>query len=249
MAEGLVTPGGPPSRRPLHFIWILDCSGSMRAKGKIQALNAAIKEAIPHMRATAQSNPDADMMVRALRFADEATWHIEIPIPVSSFVWRDVDAQGTTALGAALKMVAEQLKVPPMEPRALQPVLALVSDGDPTDEWLEGIAALESQRWGQRALRVAIAIGEDANRDVLTRFMGTEPGLQPLQANNPDALVAMIRWVSTSVLGSASRPQATTPHTPERSPEVVKAKTSGLAIPRDLAKADVDAATVWEATS
>ena len=41
MAEELPTLrplGGPMARRQLHFIWILDVSGSMRADGKIQAL-------------------------------------------------------------------------------------------------------------------------------------------------------------------------------------------------------------------
>jgi len=38
-------PGGGLAGRPLHFIWIADCSGSMRADGKIQALNNAIREA------------------------------------------------------------------------------------------------------------------------------------------------------------------------------------------------------------
>ena len=32
-------PGGELSSRPLHFMWICDCSGSMNMDGKIQALN------------------------------------------------------------------------------------------------------------------------------------------------------------------------------------------------------------------
>ena len=31
------------SRRPLHFIYLCDCSGSMRASSKMQALNQAIR--------------------------------------------------------------------------------------------------------------------------------------------------------------------------------------------------------------
>lgn len=40
-------PGGELATRPLHFIWIADCSGSMSIDGKIQALNNAIREATP----------------------------------------------------------------------------------------------------------------------------------------------------------------------------------------------------------
>jgi len=46
-----------------------------------------------------------------------------------------------------------------------------------------------------------IAIGEDADLDVLQRFIG-HPEIKPLQANNSEALVNYIRWVSTAVLKS-----------------------------------------------
>ena len=46
-------PGGELATRPLHFIWIADCSGSMAVDGKIQSLNTAIKEAIPNMQQVA----------------------------------------------------------------------------------------------------------------------------------------------------------------------------------------------------
>ena len=50
--------GGSMSGRPLHFIWIADCSGSMSGD-KIQSLNTAIREAIPEMRKVALANPHA----------------------------------------------------------------------------------------------------------------------------------------------------------------------------------------------
>ena len=50
-------PGGELAARQLHFIWIADCSGSMGVDGKIEALNNAIDEAVPHMRI---ANPDGD---------------------------------------------------------------------------------------------------------------------------------------------------------------------------------------------
>ena len=51
-------PGGELATRPLHFIWIADCSGSMAVDGKIQSLNTAIKEAIPNMQDVADENPE-----------------------------------------------------------------------------------------------------------------------------------------------------------------------------------------------
>ena len=61
------------------------------------------------------------------------------------------------------------------------------------------------QAWGKKAVRIAIAIGEDADHDVLQKFIG-HPELKPLQANNSESLVNYIKWVSTAVLKSASSP-------------------------------------------
>ena len=59
--------------------------------------------------------------------------------------------------------------------------------------------------WGKKAVRIAIAIGEDADHEVLQKFIG-HAELKPLQANNAEQLVNSIRWVSTAVLKSASSP-------------------------------------------
>lgn len=67
-------PGGELATRPLHFIWIADCSGSMAVDGKIQVLDTAIREALPHMRQVADENPNAEVLVRALKFSSGAQW-------------------------------------------------------------------------------------------------------------------------------------------------------------------------------
>lgn len=210
-------PGGELATRPLHFIWIADCSGSMATDGKIQALNTAIREAIPHMQKVADENPNAQVLVRAIKFSNGAQWHISQPTPIEQFQWSDLKAEGVTDMGKALSMVAEQLKIPPMTDRALPPVLVLISDGQPTDDFSKGLKDLMEQPWGKKAVRIAIAIGTDADYDVLQKFIGNVE-LKPLQANNPEALVRHIRWVSTAVLKSASAPASqaagATPSTP-----------------------------------
>ena len=198
-------PGGELASRPLHFIWIADSSGSMEQDGKIQALNTAVREAIPHMRKVAEDNPNAQVLVRAVKFSNGAQWHISQPTPVADFAWTDLTADGETDMGKALQLVAEQLKMPPMSERALPPVLVLVSDGQPTDDFESGLRALMDQPWGKKAVRIAIAIGRDADPEVLQRFIGNTE-LKPLAANSPEALVKHIKWASTAVLKSASSP-------------------------------------------
>ena len=52
---------------------------------------------------------------------------------------------------------------------------------------------------------MAVAIGQDADRDVLEQFIATD-GAHPLRANSPESLVRQIRWASTAALQSASAP-------------------------------------------
>ena len=202
-----VRPGGELATRPLHFVWIVDCSGSMGGD-KIKSLNFAIAEALPAMRKVADENPNANILVRAVKFSDGAQWHVAQPTPIENFRWMDLSADGVTDLGKALKLVAEQLKMPPMEERALPPVLVLLSDGQPTDDFSSGLKELMSQPWGQKSVRIAIAIGGDAHLDILQKFIGN-PEIKPLQANNSESLVKYIQWASTVVLKSASSPKGT----------------------------------------
>jgi uncharacterized protein YegL len=209
-------PGFPNVRlanRPLHFIYLCDCSGSMAAQGKMQALNQAIRQSLPGMARVARDNPEARVLVRAVAFADEAHWHIAAPTSVEELQWRDLQARGCTAMGSALKTVAQQLHTPPMEERALPPVLVLISDGQPTDDFDAGLTRLMEEPWAQKAVRLAIALGHDADLNVLLQFIGPTSGHQrersprrPLQASNATSLAQYIQWASTAVVGAASMP-------------------------------------------
>ena len=209
-------PGFPNVRlanRPLHFIYLCDCSGSMAAQGKMQSLNQAIRQSLPGMTRVARDNPEARVLVRAVSFADQAHWHIAEPTPVEGLQWRDLQANGCTAMGAALELVAEQLHTPPMEERALPPVLVLISDGQPTDDFDAGLARLMREPWAQKAVRLAIALGHDADLEVLQQFIGPAPANQrersprrPLQASNATSLAQYIQWASPAVVGAASMP-------------------------------------------
>lgn len=191
-------PGGEIAKRPLHVIWILDCSNSMNAGSKIQALNSAIREATPALQEAAKTNFAAQVLVRAVGFSTGAAWHIATPTPVSEFRWEDLTAQGETHLGRALSLVAQELHTPPMDHRALPPVLVLVSDGLPTDDWMSGLNGLMAEEWGRLAVRLAVAIGQDADLHVLERFIGNNE-VPVLQANDAATLARYFIWVSRSI--------------------------------------------------
>ncbi|GMV36037.1 MAG: hypothetical protein AMXMBFR61_05450 [Fimbriimonadales bacterium] len=201
-------PGGRLAARPLHFIWIADCSGSMDGE-KIQSLNYAIRESIKHMREVAEKNPHAQVLVRAVRFSTGAFWHVANPTPVDQFEWADLTAGGVTDMGQAMRLLGEQLRTPPMAERALPPVLVLISDGQPTDDFSAGLKQLMDEPWGKKAVRLAISVGHDTDLDTLRAFIGNSE-IQPMEARNPEQLTHYIKWASTVVIESASSPPSQT---------------------------------------
>jgi hypothetical protein len=72
-------PGGGISRRPLHFIILADCSGGMKGE-KIQALNYAIADMMPHLAARERDQEQAQVLIRAVAFATG------LPISVSEAI-------------------------------------------------------------------------------------------------------------------------------------------------------------------
>jgi len=230
------------SRRPLHFIYLCDCSGSMRAGAKMASLNQAIRQSLPEMVQVSLQNPEAQILVRVLSFADRALWHLGTPTPVDQVLpqWRDLEAGGLTAMGEAFQALAAVLRTPPMEQRALPPVLVLISDGAPTDDVSGGLRSLMAEPWAAKAVRLAIAIGHDADLEVLQQFIGSDPGAagdrnqaadhldgdrrpgtplerpgrRPLQANDSSTLARYIQWASTAVVGAASQPRSQPGGTP-----------------------------------
>ena len=207
MAEQLKRPGGELATRPLHFFWLVDCSGSMYGE-KIGTVNHAIQSTIPEMADAAKDNPNAQLMVRTLKFSTGASWVTPDPVNIEDFAWNDLDAGGVTDLGKAFELLAAQLTIPPMTDRALPPVIVLLSDGQPTDDYKKGLDKLLHLPWGKKTVRIAISIGQDADDDVLEQFTGNRELV--LQANNPQVLVKMIKWASTAasvVSAPASRPK------------------------------------------
>ena len=180
----LKRPGGELASRPLHFIWVVDCSGSMYGE-KIGTVNHAIQSTIPEMADAAKDNPNAQLLVRTLKFSTGASWVTTAPVPIEDFAWDDLDAGGVTDLGKAFEMLAAQLTIPPMSERALPPVLVLLSDGQPTDDYKKSLDKLLHLPWGKKAVRIAISIGQDADDDVLEQFTGNrELVLQAVQRLN-----------------------------------------------------------------
>jgi uncharacterized protein YegL len=203
--------GGAVGRKPLHFIFVLDVSGSMLRGGRIQALNNAIREVVPHLRDEARFNPHAELLIRVMAFATDVRWVVEEPTPVEQFHWRGVQAvpQGFTELGSALRELAGAMRELERQPGGYPPAIILVSDGRPTHtsglHFSEGLQELLNERWGAEAVRLALGVGRDADIHSLRRFVGKED-IPLLRADNPEQLVEFIIWASKAASRGASMP-------------------------------------------
>lgn len=200
-------------RRQLHVILALDCSGSMRGD-RIASLNYALRSAIPELKGAAAENPEIEVLVRVLQFDSAARWHIETPCRVDELEWSDLRAEGETHMGDALAMIAEALAPERMKGRQLPPVIVLVSDGYPSDDIEAGLQKFFERDLARAAVRLGIAIGADADIEILERFMDN-PGLRPLKASNAPDLVQHMKWATTAPVKAVSSP-TTAPNPLER---------------------------------
>lgn len=201
-ADVSIMPGGGISRRPLHLVILADCSGSMEGE-KMQALNFAIANMLPHLADWERDQERAQILVRVLAFATEPAWHVEDPAPVSNLRWKPLTVvpKGRTNLAPALRLVAEVLSPERIERRALRPAVVLITDGLPTDreDDLEAaFHAVESAPGAKAAIRLAVAIGRDARSEALTRFIG-DPSVPVLVADNTDEIADRLVAASIAV--------------------------------------------------
>ncbi len=193
------------ARRQMTLFFVVDTSSSM-AGTKIGAVNTAIREVLPELSGLSAENADACIHFACLQFATDCHWTIT-PSPVEGLCWNDLGTNGMTDMGAAFEELNRKLSRREFLQSAtgcFAPVLFLMSDGHPTDEYQSTLAKLKENKWFRYAIRVAVAIGDDADKDVLAEFTGN-PELV-LTAHTPEALKAMIRFVSvtSSKIGSQS---------------------------------------------
>jgi uncharacterized protein YegL len=200
----------PAPRRTMVLFFVVDTSGSMQGS-KIGSVNAAIDELIPDIRDLDSTNPDARIKIAALQFDSDCRWITSSgPIEADKFQWNYIDAEGVTDFGAACKELNIKLDDDQFMSEATgsyAPVIILLSDGEPTDNWQPELDKLKKNNWFKFALKYAFAVGHDANHDVLKEFTGNSEAV--LEVNNTATLKRMIHFVSVR----ASQFQSQSAHT------------------------------------
>ena len=199
---------GEGARKSLHLFVLIDTSGSMKGD-RIAGLNEAMSTIIPELKAAAEVNPMADLYFSVIEFSTQATW-IHKMMPMDEVPnWKSVEYGGLTDLGAALQLVNEVMTPADMPAglgrRNAPPVLVLLSDGYATDDWEKEMNLFEQTTFGKKSsahVKVAIAIGDDTDMDMLERFTGNIEYV--VKSNNIEQLKSYLIWATVTVSGAAA---------------------------------------------
>ena len=208
-------------RRVMVLFFIVDTSGSM-AGDKIESVNVAVKEVLPIISDLSNDNPDAQIKVAAMEFSSGTEWMYPQPVEAENFQWRDLEAGGLTSLGEACVELKSKLSTKAFMQQAtgsFAPAIILMSDGEPTDDYKHGLEKLKGNNWFKAAIKVAIAIGDDANQNLLAEFTGNSEAV--LTVHTKDQLKQIIRFVSVTASQVASKSSSVGKDAPETKQEEV----------------------------
>lgn len=197
----------PTARRVLNLFLMIDTSGSMSGE-KIAAVNDAIRNVIPIIASINEDNPDAEIKISALTFSDSCNWITSVPVVASDFHWTDLEAEGWTCMGEATRELGRKLSHKrgflTSASGSYAPVVIMLSDGIPTDDFSGAMTGIMNNNWFRHSMRIAIAIGSDADIDVLKQFTGNSELV--FRVHNIDALKAVIKAtvITSSMVASRS---------------------------------------------
>ena len=190
--------------RPLPIIVLADTSGSMEGADKIGALNAALKDMIDSL--AKESRLRADICVGIVAFGGTVTQHLPLTSAQVIPTLSELKADGATPMGEAFRLVHSWLEDRNLIPsRAYRPVIILLSDGQPTDDWEGSFTQLCASDRAQKATRLAMAIGADADEVMLKQFINDKEA--PLfYAHNARDIHRFFRAVTMSVSARSTSP-------------------------------------------
>lgn len=190
--------------RRLPVYLLLDTSGSMTGE-PIEAVKNGVQMMVHSLRQNPQAIETA--FVSIITFDSEAKQLISLT-DLASFQTVDLKAAGTTALGAALSLLADKLenevtKTTLEQKGDWKPIVFIMTDGVPTDDWQAGFQKLKAVKKG---LIVGCAAGNNADDKVLKEIAD-----QVVRLSNTDAdsIGKFFQWVSASIATTSTKVEET----------------------------------------
>lgn len=192
------------SKKSLVIFFLIDTSGSMKGT-KMGELNTVMEELIPEIRRVGEA--DTDVKLAVLTFASDVKWMYPQPVSIEDFEWTRLCADGVTSMGEAFKELSLRmsrgsfLNSPSL---SFAPVIFLMTDGYPSDDYKAGLQALQTNSWYKFGLKAALGIGSEANDNMLAEFTGTPDTVVHAYSGGQLAQMIKIVAVTASQIGSKS---------------------------------------------
>ena len=189
--------------RRLPVYLVLDISGSMTGE-PIEAVKNGVQVLVSTLRQDPYALETAFLSVITF----DSTARQIVPLTeLSMFQMPDIHATGTTSLGEALSLLANKVNTEVAKTTAevkgdWKPLVFLMTDGEPTDNWQKGLNDFKNQKFG---MVVACAAGSGANTNILKQI--TEVVVQ-LDTADSATIKAFFKWVSASVSTGSQKIEA-----------------------------------------
>lgn len=197
----------PPAKKSMVLFFLIDVSSSMKGK-RIETMNQVMRDVLPELIGVGESNTEVRVAVMA--FGSGFEWITPEPIIIEEYQrWRELEADGVTDLGAAFLELNQKMsrKVFLQSPSlSYAPVVFLITDGCPTDNYKAGLAVLRQNNWFKYGIKIALALGNGVDMEVLEEFTGDKDFV--VKASNLEEMKLLVKAisVSSSKIGSNSMP-------------------------------------------
>lgn len=206
-------------RRVMTLFLLIDSSGSMSINGNIGKVNGAIEEMIPLLRDISDEQSDAEIKLAVLEFSSGCKWATgdAAPMSLDDFEWNDMTAGGLTDMGAAFRELESKLTRDAFMNNAAgnyAPVIILLTDGEPTDDYMSGLKMLQHNNWFRSAVKIAISVDNGATA-VLEEFTGNVETVLKYDGEKSDLkkLLTRLAVVSSSIQSKSKASEIADDHT------------------------------------
>ena len=179
--------------RRLPVYLLLDTSGSMSGE-PIEA----VKNGVQILVSTLRQDPYALETAYLSVITFDSTAKQVVPLTeLANFQTPNISASGTTALGDGLGLLADSIEKEVGKTTAeikgdWKPLIFIMTDGTPTDDWAKGLAKLRKVRTG---VIVACAAGQGADTSILKQITEVVVALDTADSNT---IKAFFKWFSAS---------------------------------------------------
>lgn len=186
--------------RRLPVYLVLDVSGSMHGE-PIEAVRNGMQMLVSTLRTDPYALETAFLSV--VTFDEKARQAVPLT-ELMAFQPPNIEAGSTTSLGDALKVVKECIerevkKTTAEEKGDWKPLVFIMTDGQPTDDWEKGLNEFRKVKTG---MVIACAAGPQADTKILKQITEVVVSLDTADSST---IGAFFKWVSASIQTSSKK--------------------------------------------